>query len=159
MKKGLLRQLRVARLVARRFPTTGRRRLVESGFGETPFKFDTPDSGRDRRTDRRAFHASRGYTAASFSVRSSTLGTKGIERIHACCSHWRCGKEMGREEGWKSVNERSSVLRRSVDFAENAWNREKFTADRRCAYSSSPSHFFTSIHYVVSRFFLIEFGR
>lgn len=90
----------------------------------------------ERGMDRGAFHASRGYTAASFSVRSSTLGTEGIERIHACC-----GKETGREEGWKSVNERSSVLRRFC--GERVKPGE---IHRRCAYSSSPSDFFTSIH-------------
>lgn len=103
----------------------------------------------ERGMDRGAFHASRGYTAASFSVRSSTLETEGIERIHACC-----GKETGREEGWKSVNERSSVLRRSVDFAENAWNREKFTADAPIL-PLPPIFLPRSIF--VSRLFLIEF--
>lgn len=129
-----------ARLVARRFPTRRgddssrvfidlerlRLNLIRRIWGEIE----------ERGMDRRAFHASRGYTAASFSVRSSTLGTEGIERIHACC-----GKETGREEGWKSVNERSSVLRRFC--GERVKPGE---IHRRCAYSSSPSDFFTSIH-------------
>lgn len=114
-KRAVLRQLRCCE--ARCTP----KRFVESAFG-TPFKFDTPDLGKDRDAVRiEAFHASRGYTAASSPLDHLLLEPEGIERIHACshCASHR-GKKMGREEGWKSVNARSSVLRYSVNFAENA---------------------------------------
>lgn len=94
-----------------------RRRFVESvhRFGETPFKFDTPDLGRDRRTRYGSKSISRLSRIHCRLFLRSIIYSWNRGRIHACC-----GKETGREEGWKSVNERSSVLRRSVDFAENA---------------------------------------
>lgn len=128
-----------------------RRRFVESvhRFGETPFKFDTPDLGRDRRTRYGSKSISRLSRIHCRLFLRSIIYSWNRGRIHACC-----GKETGREEGWKSVNERSSVLRRSVDFAENAWNREKFTADAPIL-PLPPIFLPRSIF--VSRLFLIEF--
>lgn len=128
-----------------------RRRFVESvhRFGETPFKFDTPDLGRDRRTRYGSKSISRLSRIHCRLFLRSIIYSWNRGRIHACC-----GKETGREEGWKSVNERSSVLRRSVDFAENAWNREKFTADAPIL-PLPPIFLPRSI--LVSRLFLIEF--
>lgn len=120
-----------------------RRRFVESvhRFGETPFKFDTPDLGRDRRTR---------YGSKSISR---------LSRIHcrlflrSIIYSWNRGnrentrvlREGNGQRGGLEIGE--WALECPPPFRRFCGERVKpGEIHRRCAYSSSPSDFFTSIH-------------
>lgn len=96
----------------------------------------------ERGMDRGAFHASRGYTAASFSVRSSTLGTEGIEGEYTrAAERKRAERRVGNR--WMSARVSSavpSILRRTRETGRNSPQMRLFFLSLRFFYLD-PSSF------------------